>query len=165
MGSETAEQKQSNLNELKEKQITKEPTYIVWEVVIYNILGLFSSSAPSACYLTFCLFLVLTFCGGALFGTLFFDIQFLTLPRWKYSFIVSYIMVRLITSGRESSPTTRNLESTETEPIYHWLTSWSIVRPARYDAFVSGHDRSAMVRDGRAVKARKGAMMNKWRYG
>ena len=85
---ETAEKKTVKQYEwvLKEKQITQEPTYIVWEVVTANILGLFSSSTP--CYLRFRSSLVLMrACGGSLFGTLFFDIQFLTLPRSKYSLV------------------------------------------------------------------------------
>ena len=69
---------QSNINELKEKQITQEPNYIVLEEIRANIL--FSSSVP--CCLTFSSPLLVTFCVVSLFGT--FNV-FLIFNSWHSS--------------------------------------------------------------------------------
>lgn len=75
------------------------------------------------------------------------------------------IMVRLITSGRENSPTTTNPESTEIEPIYHWfMISCSIVRPPDavgwcFQVGLWSWPQRYATRWARRFKAGKGAMM------
>lgn len=152
---------------LKEKQITQEPTYIVWEVVTANILGLFSSSTP--CYVSFCSSLVLTrVCGGSLFGTLFFDIQFLTLPRSKYSSVswLDWSPAAGKTRPQQRIQRARKLSLYITGSWYHVQLQGRRAQCDDVFKSVCDHDRSAMLRDGRAVlKQEKAQWWNRRRYG
>ena len=110
---------QSNINELKEKQITQEPNYIVLEEIRANIL--FSSSVP--CCLTFSSPLLVTFCVVSLFGT--FNI-FLIFNSW-HSYAQNIPLVSWLDWSPASMKTRpqQRIWRTRKSNLYHWrLTCW-----------------------------------------